>query len=169
MNPQASYLHLDVIAGAPSLDILHDVSRPLPFLDGTVGEILANHVIEHVSWRSLPSLVADLARIMAPGGKAFIRTPNLRFIAERFLAEQLTPEHPDDEKAIREGFGDMTPGLWANIKLFSGQDYPSNFHFNCMDPQDLAHLFRQAGFAHVKLEQFGREFSPGEIQLVAEK
>ena len=169
MSPQPGYLHVDLIAGAPSLDVLHDLSRPLPFLDGTVGEILANHVVEHVSWRVLPRLVADFHRVTVSGGKVFIRTPNLRFIAERFLACDPTPEYPDDEKAVLEGYGQITAGLWANIKLFSGQDYPSNFHFLCMDPEDLAGLFRKAGFSRVSLERFGREFSPGEIQLVAEK
>jgi GT2 family glycosyltransferase/ADP-heptose:LPS heptosyltransferase/predicted SAM-dependent methyltransferase len=169
MNPQPGYLHLDVMAHAPSLDILHDVSQPFPLLEGTVAEILANHVVEHVSWRDLPKLVADLHRVVVPGGRVFIRTPNLRFIAERFLSGEITPEHPDDEGAMRDGYGRLTPGLWANIKLFSGQDYPSNYHYNCMDPQDLADLFSRCGFSHVRLERFGREFSPGEIQLVAEK
>ena len=169
MSPQPGYLHVDLVAGAPSLDVLHDLSRPLPFLDGTVNEILANHVVEHVSWRVLPRVVADFYRVTARGGKVFIRTPNLRFIAERFLAHDPTPEHPDDEKAVLDGYGQITAGLWANIKLFSGQDYPSNFHFLCMDPEDLAGLFRKAGFSRVSLEPFGREFSPGEIQLVAEK
>lgn len=169
MNPQPGYLHVDVMRDAPSLDILHDVSRPLPFHDSTVGEMLANHVVEHVSWRDLPKLVADLQRVMVPGGRVYIRTPNLRFIAERFLAGQLTPEHPNDERAMRELYGDLTPGLWANIKLFSGQDYPSNYHYNCMDPGDLQALFRRCGFRSVRLETFGRQFSPGEIQLIAEK
>jgi GT2 family glycosyltransferase/ADP-heptose:LPS heptosyltransferase/predicted SAM-dependent methyltransferase len=169
MNPQPGYLHLDVMPHAPSLDILHDVSRPFPFLDGTVREVLANHVIEHVGWRDLPMLIADLCRILAPHGRAFIRTPNLRFIAQRFLSNEPTPEHPDDEAAMRRGYGELTAGLWANIKLFSGQDYPSNFHFNCMDPEDLRKLFLRCGFREARLERFGREFSPGEIQLVAEK
>jgi GT2 family glycosyltransferase/ADP-heptose:LPS heptosyltransferase/predicted SAM-dependent methyltransferase len=169
MNPQPGYLHLDVMAHAPSLDILHDVSRPFPLLEGTVAEILANHVVEHVSWRDLPKLVADLHRVMVPGGRVFIRTPNLRFIAERFLSGELTPEHPDDEQAMRDSYGRLSPGLWANIKLFSGQDYASNYHFNCMDPQDLADLFTRCGFSSVRLDRFGREFSPGEIQLIAEK
>jgi predicted SAM-dependent methyltransferase len=169
MNPQPGYLHIDVMPHAPSLDILHDVSRPFPLLEGTVAEILANHVVEHVSWRDLPKLIADLHRVMVPGGRVFIRTPNLRFIAERFLSGVVTPEHPDDERAMRDGFGSLTPGLWANIKLFSGQDYPSNYHYNCMDPQDLAGLFSRCGFSRVRLESFGREFSPGEIQLIAEK
>ena len=55
------------------------------------------------------------------------------------------------------------------LKLFSGQDYPSNFHFACWDPEGLAAAFRAAGFAETSTEPFGREFSPGAIQLTAVK
>ena len=63
----------------------------------------------------------------------------------------------------------MTPSLWAMLKLFFGQDYPSNFHFACWDPETLAAVFRAAGFREVDTRPFGREFSPGEIQLTAVK
>ena len=169
MNPTPGYIHLEIMPDAPSLDIRHDIANPLPFLSGTVRVLLANHVIEHVSWRSLPALVGEICRVLVPGGRALIRTPNLRYVAKKFVRGKTTPEHPDDEKAIEQLYGRMTPGLWANLKLFSGQDYSSNFHFLCMDPQDLADLFRRAGFRKVELVPFGREFSPGEIQLVAEK
>ena len=55
------------------------------------------------------------------------------------------------------------------LKLFSGQDYPTNFHFACWDPETLAAVFQQGGFRRVSTEPFGREFSPGEIQLTAVK
>jgi hypothetical protein len=55
------------------------------------------------------------------------------------------------------------------LKLFSGQDYATNFHFACWDPETLTAVFRQAGFGVVSTEPFGREFSPGEIQLTAVK
>ncbi len=169
MHPHPGYLHLDTMADAPSLDLLHDISNPLPFLNDTVGEVLANHVIEHVSWRDLPKLVKEMHRILRPGGQVFIRTPNLRFICESYLARRKTAEHPGDEKVIEESYGEISSGMWANLKLFSGQDYEGNFHNNCMDPDDLVNLFRRTGFGKVDLKNFGREFSPGEIQLVAVK
>lgn len=169
MHPQPGYIHLDVMTSAPSLDIQHDILDPLPFHENTVGEILANHVIEHITWRSLPWLASEIYRVLILGGRAYIRTPNLRFIMERYGSGETTPEHPDDEKAVVELYGQITPGLWANMKLFSGQDYPSNFHMLCMDPEDLRSVFLRAGFTDVQLRQFGREFSPGEIQLIATK
>jgi ADP-heptose:LPS heptosyltransferase/GT2 family glycosyltransferase/predicted SAM-dependent methyltransferase len=168
-HPHPGYLHLDMMADAPSLDLLHDVGAPLPFPDATVEEILANHVIEHLSWRAMPDFAREAFRVLLPGGTVRLRTPNLRFIAERYLEGRTTPEHPDDEAFIRARFGDVTPSLWAMLKLFSGQDYATNFHFACWDPETLTAVFRQAGFGVVSTERFGREFSPGEIQLTAVK
>ena len=169
MHPHPGYLHLDTMADAPSLDLLHDISSPLPFLDDTVGEVLANHVIEHVSWRDLPKLAKEMHRVLRPGGQVFIRTPNLRFICESYLAGRKTTEHPSDEMVIAESYGEISSGMWANLKLFSGQNYQGNFHNNCMDPDDLVNLFQRVGFGKVDLRNFGREFSPGEIQLIAVK
>lgn len=169
MHPEPGYIHLDVIEDAPSLDIIHDILNPLPFPDNTVREILASHVIEHVTWHILPKIVKEFFRVLVPEGQVFIRTPNLQFIMEHYQSGEITPEHPDDEQEITELYGAMTPGLWANVKLFSGQDYPSNFHMFCMDPNDLRMVFVNAGFTTVNLKSFGREYSPGEIQLVAIK
>lgn len=169
MHPEPGYIHIDVMADAPSIDIVHDITKPLPLMDNIVGEILANHVIEHVSWRKLPALVREFYRVAAPGGRVLIRTPNLRFISEYYLSGKVTPEHPRDETEMQTLYGNITPGMWANIKLFAGQDYPSNFHYLCMDPHDLQALFLNVGFSTASLERFGRDFSPGEIQLVAIK
>jgi ADP-heptose:LPS heptosyltransferase/predicted SAM-dependent methyltransferase/glycosyltransferase involved in cell wall biosynthesis len=168
-HPHPGYLHLDTMPDAPSLDLLHDVGEPLPFPDASVQEVLANHVLEHLSWRVVPDFVRELHRVLLPGGRALLRTPNLEFVARRYLERAPTPEHPDDEAYIRARFGEVTPSLWAVLKLFSGQNYPGNFHFACWDAETLTAIFRRAGFTQVSLEPFGREFSPGEIQLTAVK
>jgi len=158
-----------VMADAPSLDLLHDLTHPLPFPDASVQEILANHVFEHLSWWFAPDLVQDLYRVLLPRGRVQLRTPNLRFILEHYRQGRTTPEHPNDEAIIRDRFGKITPSLWAVLKLFSGQDQPGNYHFACWDPESLVEMFQRAGFSQVSTKPFGREFSPGEIQLTAIK
>jgi hypothetical protein len=61
------------------------------------------------------------------------------------------------------------PSLWANLKLLSGQVDASNFHFACWDPETPGAVFRQVAFSHLSTSSFGREFSPGELQLTAVK
>lgn len=168
-NPQPGFVHLDIDAGAPHVEIVHDIGEPLPFPDCTVEEILANHCIEHISWRKIRQLVQECYRVLIPGGKIFIRTPDLEFIAKTYLANLKTPEYPPDEQFIREQFGEVTPSWWAILKLFSGQDYLGNFHYACYDFKTLREVFLQNGFVRVERVYVQPVFSPGEIQLVAFK
>lgn len=169
-NPHPGYLHLDVRKGLPQLDYVCDFSKDkLPFEDGEVIEILANHVIEHISFRKLPHVLKEWRRVLSGDGKLVLRTPDLRFICEKYLKDETTPEWPGDEKFIKEHLtGDIvTPGWWANLKLFSGQDYASNFHHVCFDYETLADLLFKYGFKEVNRVKLDKEFSPGELQVEA--
>jgi len=168
-HPQPGYVHLDIQPEAPHVEIVHDIAEPFPLPDCSVEEILANHCIEHISWRKISRLVGECYRVLLPGGKIFIRTPDLEFIVKKYLNNQTTPEHPRDEAFIREHFGEISPSWWAILKLFSGQDYPDNFHHACYDFKTLREIFMQCGFINVERVQEGRVWSPGEIQLKAFK
>lgn len=170
-NPHPGYKHLDIRAGLPQLDYVCDFTQErLPFEDKSVEEILANHVIEHISFRKLPFVLGEWARVLEDGGKLVLRTPNLRFICESYLAGKITPEWPGDEKYIKDNLSDeITPAWWTNIKLFSGQDYAANFHHVCFDFEMLSKLLKRFGFGKVTLAKFDREFSPGELQIEALK
>lgn len=170
-NPQPGFLHLDVRAGLPKLDYVCDfVKQRLPFENGQAIELLANHVIEHIPYRKLPFVISEWARVLKDGGKLTLRTPNLEFICETYLAGLTTPEWPGDEKFIKDNLSpEVTPAWWANIKLFSGQDYDANFHHVCFDFNMLASLLKRYGFGKVKQAKFDKEYSPGELQVEAWK
>ena len=50
-------------------------AEELPFADGTFGAIIIKHVVEHLPQPE--KAVAELGRIMAPGGTLILATPNL--------------------------------------------------------------------------------------------
>jgi SAM-dependent methyltransferase len=52
-----------------------DLNEPLPFEDGSFDVVHANQVIEHV--RDLDLFVAEIRRMLRPGGRAVICTENL--------------------------------------------------------------------------------------------
>ena len=57
----------------PSVAAVADVSRPLPFRDGSVDRIFAVHVLEHLI-DFLP-LVAECHRVLRPGGVLHVLSP----------------------------------------------------------------------------------------------
>lgn len=175
-NPQPGYVHLDVRDGLPELHAVCDFSKdPLPFDDKTFTEVLANHVIEHIPWRKLPFVLGEWLRVLEPGGKLVLRTPDLRFICESYLAGITTKEYPPDEDHIKkhlsggESTHTLSPAWWANLKLFSGQDYGANFHHCCFDFTMLGSLLKRVGFSKVIKIKLDKEFSPGELQVEARK
>ena len=59
----------------PGVDIVADLEEPLTELpDGSVGSILASHVLEHV--QRLPPLMAELHRVLDADGELEIRVPH---------------------------------------------------------------------------------------------
>lgn len=72
-NPLTGFLNLDMEPRvAPQ--VLHDLETvPLPFPDATFDCILGSHVFEHI--RNFLPLVADLHRILKPGGYLISVTP----------------------------------------------------------------------------------------------
>jgi predicted SAM-dependent methyltransferase len=169
-DPNKGYIHVDIQSidergQLPHLEISWDVSKPIPIGNNKVGEILANHVIEHLGWINLVPVLTDWYRILCGNGKLFIRTPNLEFIMNSYKNKQLSREHPDDETNIRKYYGNITPCMWANLKLFSGQNYESNFHNLCLDQSTLMSVSRKIGFRYCQPFE-GREYSPGELRMV---
>ena len=77
------YLPTDLPSGRDSDDeaISHDGMRPriycsgaaLPFREGSVDNVMAVSVLEHV--RDVPSILRDAYRVLRPGGRALIVTP----------------------------------------------------------------------------------------------
>jgi ADP-heptose:LPS heptosyltransferase/GT2 family glycosyltransferase/predicted SAM-dependent methyltransferase len=169
-DPNKGYIHVDIQScdergQLPHLEINWDVSKQIPIGDNKVSEILANHVIEHLGWVNLVPVLTDWYRLLCGNGKLFIRTPNLEFIMNGYKSGQITREHPDDETNIRKFYGDITPSMWANLKLFSGQNYKDNFHNLCLDKGTLVNIAKRIGFKYFQPFE-GREYSPGEIRMV---
>lgn len=72
-NILPGWVNLDC-AKLPGVDIVHDLNQlPLPFADGSVAEILAQDVFEHVNY--IPLLKESL-RLLVPGGELRIQVPH---------------------------------------------------------------------------------------------
>lgn len=93
-NPEAGYVHLDIQSGLPKLHIKGDV-RHMPIPDNFVsGEIRAVHIMEHFchpayagkkyqqKYGTTLEVLAECYRILKPGGKLKIVTPDFEKIGQ---------------------------------------------------------------------------------------
>lgn len=111
---------------------------PLPMLrDGSASLIYASHCLEHFSYRQVPSILKEWARVLRPGGKLRLGVPDFAAIVEAYQAS-------DSDLA-----GVMGP-------LMGGQDYPLNFHHVAFDQKHLTRLLEEAGFEDI------RPWTPGQ-------
>lgn len=166
-NPTPGYVACDARKLRNVQHVFDFSAERWPFKDGSVSEIIMQHSIEHVSYRRLPFVLREAHRVLAPGGKLIIRTPDLRFIIDHYLAGKITPEFPPDQEFIAQNFGEnpnaLSPGWWAVLKMFSGQDYPGNEHRFCFDFETLAKVLASQGFPNAKRFTDKPVWSPGEI------
>lgn len=75
----AGWLNTDIEPG-DGLAYL-DATKRFPFADGSIHYIFSEHVIEHLTYDDGKGMMAEAYRVLAPGGKMRISTPDLmRFI-----------------------------------------------------------------------------------------
>lgn len=70
-KPGAIGLDVAKIAG---VDIVADVSKPLPLRDNSVDELQASHIVEHVD--DLMAFMGEIWRVCKPGALVYLRFPH---------------------------------------------------------------------------------------------
>lgn len=151
MTPHAGYEHLDARSDLPDIDHVADIRFALPFPDGTFDELMSRSCIEHVSWREVQSVMREWGRIIKPGGRLDIWTPDFEYLCRRYLARK--DDHhlePTLTAAAGTSLGGYDESAWAMIKMFGGQDYQENFHGAVLNEDLLARVLEGAGFEKVE-------------------
>jgi SAM-dependent methyltransferase len=109
--------------GRPAL--VADLNRPLPFRDGVLDGASLIEVIEHIV--GAEDLVAELARVIRPGGWLVMTTPNVAHLTYRWRA--VTGHEPKQE----------------------------GYHYRFFVKETLIRLFADAGFRPVARASFGKQ------------
>ena len=69
-----------------SADLFCDAAT-LPFLSGSVSEILASHILEHFTFKEAFDVLKEWKRVLKPGGKLIIETPDFLESCRAFVGE----------------------------------------------------------------------------------
>jgi predicted SAM-dependent methyltransferase len=129
------------IAAGPGVDHVGDCGDLSRFADGSVGDIYASHVLEHLSYiGELPRALKEWYRVLARGGRALISVPDFELLCQLFV---------DPSRDARARYHLMR-------MVFGGQTEPHDFHHVGLTQEFLAEFLRGAGFARVEqVERFG--------------
>jgi predicted SAM-dependent methyltransferase len=125
----------------PAVDFVGDCSDLSAFADGSVDDIYASHVLEHLDYANkLPRALAEFHRVLKPGGRVRISVPDFDILCRLFIDAQ--PRLLDRIMIMRMVFG--------------GQLDPYDFHYVGLSFDLLGDLLAKAGFSHFeRVSEFG--------------
>lgn len=113
---------------------------PIPFDDGTLDEIYAGHMLEHLDYSDATAFLADCYRALVPGGRLGIVVPDTKEIMRRYLAGTVD--------AVEYPYGvwwDLA-NLDAVCAMFLYSTVQGSRHQWMYDEQTLAKAMTRAGF-----------------------
>jgi predicted SAM-dependent methyltransferase len=133
-----------------------DATRRFPQPDGSLDYVWAEHTIEHFTWQQGLAMLKECQRVLKPGGRVRIATPDL----ER-VAGLLTNDDPIARDYVRWSTETFLPNVDAVRpahvvnQLFRGWG-----HRYLYDDETLAATMEQAGFSAPRRFPFGESDDP---------
>jgi predicted SAM-dependent methyltransferase len=135
------WLNSDLVYG----DVHLDLSRPFPLPAATFKYAFGEHVIEHISERQGLRLLAELYRILRPGGVLRMTTPDLQKIIAIYQ-----DQNPAVSREAYSRFLDNMTGRRHDRGCQVFNDYMHLWgHLYIYDEEDLVAKMRQVGFQNV--------------------
>ena len=85
-HPLDGWLNTD--ASPRAADVMRlDAARPFPFPDAAFARVYTEHMIGHLPFRSAELALAESFRVLSPGGKIRVSTPDLAFLIDLWRGE----------------------------------------------------------------------------------
>lgn len=120
-----------------------DITRGLPFSDGTVDAIYASHVLEHLYRDDAHRLLSECKRILKPGGVIRLVLPDLKSMALEYLADDRTDAAIRFNQALLMRESKAPVGFLNKLKRSWADHHSHKFMYDvALLIQDL----KQAGF-----------------------
>jgi len=135
----------------------------LPLKDGTVDEIRADSLIEHLSFAEESKFLYEVKRVLKPSGLFIFSVPDFIYIVKKWLhaEDDWKDFYRCDEEAIKSGhwFGQYSWELdqrWGYLTacLFGPQNSEGQFHKNCYTIQKIKAMLKRLNFTVKKLSYF---------------
>lgn len=134
-----------------------DVTTKYPFADESFQYIFAEHVIEHVTWEGGLKMLKECFRVLAPGGKVRIETPDFL----KYFYILTNKDDPEVKRFIAAGHYAFdwpdTPVGPAYAVNRSVRDWGHQFIY---DADTMRRTFELAGFKNIRQVAMGAKTDP---------
>jgi len=130
-----------------------DATRRFPFEDATAQYVFSEHLIEHLAYRDGLHMLHECCRVLSPGGRIRVATPNL----EKLFALLAHEENDLHKRYIRWAIDEHFPDAGGYRAAFVINNFFWDFnHLFVYDPETLRGSLETAGFVEVT------QHAPGE-------
>ena len=144
------------IVGGRHVDYVLDCTGKLPFKDGSFNCIYASHVLEHIPWYQVPTVLGEWFRILGSQGSLEIWVPDGLKVCQTLIDAETTgmdSTHLDGWYKFNE---QKDPCVWAAGRIFSygdgtGDPRSPNWHRSLFTPQYLKKVLTETGFCSIEL------------------
>ena len=126
------------IQNSPGVDFVGDISNLDQFKDGSVDEIYASHVIEHVDQNNIEKTLKGIYRVLNKNGKIYISVPDMDILCKIFI---------DSNSSL-----DMK---WHAMRMmFGGQIDKYDYHYFGWNFLFLDGYLKKVGFRKIEKVKF---------------
>jgi predicted SAM-dependent methyltransferase len=142
---------------APTIDVVYDCRKHLPFVAGSARCIFTEHFFEHLDYtEEVPSFLAECRRVLETRGVLRIVVPD----AERYVRAYCSHGWTDMTALRSLGPDRSDPYLQGRyetkMELLNAVFHQGHEHKFAYDFETLAYLLKTAGFSQVIRQDFGK-------------
>jgi len=148
----AGWLNTDLLPNSPEVVYL-DATTRFPFKDSTIDYVFSEHVIEHMEYQSGLSMLLECYRVLKPGGKIRMSTPDLRVLVGLLSSEKTPSQNFYIDFATRKFLPDTAHCKEVFIINNAFRAWGHQFLY---DRQTIEATMRTVGFENI------RYYRPGE-------
>ncbi|MFA6961805.1 MAG: methyltransferase domain-containing protein [Opitutaceae bacterium] len=140
LNVLPDWMNTDLFPELSSIIAL-DATRPFPFPDASFTFVFSEHMIEHVPFADARRMLAEIRRVMQPGGVVRIATPDLARVVALYEDTPETIAYRHWSRALHSRPGPGGDRCHVINSLFYGHG-----HRFLYDNETLSALLVEAGF-----------------------
>jgi SAM-dependent methyltransferase len=122
----------------------------LPFPDNYADYIESLDVVEHIQFHKVGNAFAEMFRVLKPGGKLGLMTPNFDDVAKQWI-DTIAEKPLDSEEMVKKYFDVMEI-------IYGNQAHDGEYHTTPFNPYFLGHILVGVGFKpeNIKISIFPR-------------
>jgi predicted SAM-dependent methyltransferase len=122
-----------------------DATERFPFEDGTFANVFSEHMIEHVQLAGGIAMLKECFRVLRPGGRLRIATPDLQFLVDLLRR---------DKSILQEEYLQWSNREFIQAEAINDVIVLNNYvrdwgHLFIYDQQTLMNIMQDAGFSNI--------------------